>query len=51
MLRFIEDLLDRSGFDDGPLPQHDDSIAHLAHDSEVVSDEEHRGAQFVAQAA
>ena len=54
MLRRGEDLLDRSPLDDLALLHHADRVGELAHDAEIMGDEQHRHAetplQFLQQA-
>ena len=45
MLRFLEDVGDRSGLDDLAVLHHADHIGKLAHDAEIVSDEQYRHAE------
>jgi len=42
MLRVLEDLRDGAMLDDLALEHHADPVGHLAHDAEIVGDEQHR---------
>ena len=49
MLHLVKDILDRAFLDRFARVHHADPVAGFQHQSEVVRDEEHRGAVFLAQ--
>jgi hypothetical protein len=51
VLGFFEDAPDRASLDDAPLVHDRDMVGHVAHDAEVVSDQQHRHAALALQAA
>ena len=51
MLRIFQDVIDAAVFDDLSLLHHADAIRDLAHDAEVVGDEQHRHAEPALQLA
>ena len=49
MLRILEDFACRTGFDDLAALHDADAIRHLAHDTEIMGDEQHGHAVFGLQ--
>ena len=49
MLRVVEDLGDAARLDDLPLRHDADPVRHLAHDAQIMGDEQHRHAHALFQ--